>query len=91
MRGVAAASVTRSRLDAHRLRGDLPGLDLADFVAALAGAHLRGAHRGSAHAMGILIDLDRHLDVFGSGAELDHRLERLAANALQILRLSDWG
>ena len=87
MRGVAAASVTRSRLDAHRLRRYFPRLGLADFVAALAGAHFRGAHRGRADPMGILIDLDRHFDIVGRGAKLDHGLERLAANPLEILGL----
>ena len=31
--------------------------------------HLRGAHGGGAHAMGLLIDLDRHLDALGVGAD----------------------
>ena len=31
--------------------------------------HLGGAHGGGAHAMGLAIDLDRHIDALGVGAE----------------------
>jgi len=37
--------------------------------------------------MGTLIDLDRHLNIVGRGAKLDHGLERFAANPLEILGL----
>src|SRR4051812_34501965 len=59
------------RADAHRPRCYFTGLDLADFVAALAGAHFRGSHRGGADPMGILINLYRHFDIVGRGAKLD--------------------
>src|SRR6267143_935640 len=58
--------------------------DRADLVAALAGAHLGRTHRGCANTVGMLIDLDRYLDILGRGPELDHSLECLAADPLQI-------
>ena len=37
--------------------------------------------------MGVLINLDRHFDTVRRCAKLDHGLERLATNPLEILRL----
>src|SRR5882672_1208218 len=73
------------QINPHRLGGYFASLDLADLVAALAGAHLGRTHRGGANAVGMLIDLDRYLDILGRGPKLDHGLECLAADSLQIL------
>src|SRR6266850_7761162 len=69
----------------HRLGGYFTRLDLADLVAALAGAHLGCTHRGGANAVGMLIDLDRYLNILGRGPKRDHGLECLAADSLQVL------
>src|SRR5229473_2540721 len=71
--------------DAHRLGCYFARLDFADLVATLAGAHLGRTHRGCANAVSVLIDLDRYLDILGGGPKLDHGLECLAADSLQIL------
>jgi hypothetical protein len=87
MRGVAGGERDAFQADAHRLRRYFPRFGLADLIAALTCAHFRGAHRRRSDPMGILIDLDRHLDIVGRGAKLDYGLERFATNPLEILRL----
>src|SRR5437899_5667331 len=72
--------------DAHCLGGYFLGLELPDFIVALAGAHLRGAHRGRADTVCVLVDLDGYFDIFRRRAELDHGLERLAPDTAEILR-----
>src|SRR5882757_10899035 len=71
--------------DAHRLGCYFARLGLADLVAALAGAHLGRTHRGCANAVGMLIHLDRYLDILWRGPKPDNGLECLAADSFQIL------
>jgi hypothetical protein len=74
----------------HRVGRNRARLALGDRAAEVFGVHFGCAHRDGAHAVGLRIDLDRHLDAPSVGADPDCGLQRLAADRLQVLRLRMW-
>ena len=77
------------RLDrhAHRPCGDRLGLVLAHFAGPRLRPHLRGAHGGGTHPLGVGIDLDGDFDVLRRGPQPDDGVEGLALDRLQVFRL----